>query len=67
MLSKLFSFFPFVTEKDEKTCFTAEKNDFDQQTVCGAPLRWSKYTTSVPVKLKILFHKGWVFHKIQMF
>ena len=21
------------------------KNDFDQQTACGLPVRWSKYTT----------------------
>ena len=28
-------------EKDEKTCFTADTNDFDQQTVC-----WSKNTTN---------------------
>ena len=31
------SFFPLVMEKDEKTCFNAEKNDFDQQTAFRAP------------------------------
>ena len=25
----------------------AEKNDFDQQTGCRAPIRWSKYTTLI--------------------
>ena len=44
-LSFLFSFFPLVTEKDEKTCFHAKTNDFYQGTVCGAPICWSKYTT----------------------
>ena len=45
-LSFLFSFFFLLaTEKDEKTCFPAETNDFDQQTVCGASIRWSKYKT----------------------
>ena len=29
-------------EKDGK----APENDFDQQTACGAPVCWSKYTTS---------------------
>ena len=24
----------------------ASKNDFDQRTACGAPARWSKYTTN---------------------
>ena len=40
-------FFPFVMEKDGKTCFNAETNDLDQQTVCGcgAPICWLKYTT----------------------
>ena len=39
-----FSFlFPLVMEKDEKTSFNAETNDFDQQTACEAPIRWSKY------------------------
>ena len=36
-------FFPFVTEKDVKM---PQKNDFDEQTVCKVPVRWSKYTTS---------------------
>ena len=34
-----------MTEKDEKTCFNAETNDFDQRTACRAPVCWSKYTT----------------------
>ena len=32
-------------EKDKKTCFNAEKNDFDQPMACRAPVCWSKYTT----------------------
>ena len=28
-----------------KFCFNAETNNFDQQMACGAPVRWSKYTT----------------------
>ena len=35
----------FVTEKDRKTCENTEKDDFDQQTACRAPVCWSKYTT----------------------
>ena len=31
-------------EKDRKTCFNAEKNDFDQQMACRVPVCWSKYT-----------------------
>ena len=26
--------------------FSAETNDFDQQTACGVPVRWLKYTTN---------------------
>ena len=38
-LSYLFSFFfLLVTEKDKKTRFNTETNDFDQQTACGAPI-----------------------------
>ena len=37
--------FLFVTEKDGKTCLNGEKDDFDQQTACEAPIHWSKYTT----------------------
>ena len=36
-LSFLFSFFPLVTENDEKTCFHTETNDFDQQRAYRAP------------------------------
>ena len=35
-----------MTEKDEKTCFNAETNDFDQRMACEAPVCWSIYTTS---------------------
>ena len=43
----LFSFsFPLVTEKYEKTCLNAKKNDFDQQMLCRAPVCWSKFTTT---------------------
>ena len=41
------SFFPFVTEKEEKTCFNSETNDFDQGMLCGAPVHCSKYTKGV--------------------
>ena len=44
-ISCILFFFPFVTEKDEKTCLNAEKEDFDQRMACEAPVRWSKYTT----------------------
>ena len=39
-------FFTFVTEKDRKTLFYRQENDFDQGMACGAPICWSKYTTS---------------------
>ena len=39
VLSFLFSAFPLVMEVDNKTCFNAETNDFDQQTACIAPVR----------------------------
>ena len=39
--SFLFSFFfLLVMKKDEKTCFNAKTNDFDQPTVCKAPVCW---------------------------
>ena len=44
---------PFVTEKEEETCFNAETNNFDQQTACGAPVWWSKYTTLVTLYVPI--------------
>ena len=37
----------FVTEKDEKNCFNAETNHFDQRMALGAPVRWLKYTTGI--------------------
>ena len=40
-----YDFFPLVTEKDEKTCFNAETNDFNQRTACRAPVRWLIYTS----------------------
>ena len=41
-LSFLFlSFFPLVTEKDEKTCFYTLTNDFDQWKACGAWAGWN--------------------------
>ena len=36
-------------EKDLKTCFNPETKDFGQQTGCGAPVHWLKYTTVVGV------------------
>ena len=39
-------FFLLVMEKDlKKLVYNAESNDFDQQTACKAPVRWSKYKT----------------------
>ena len=35
----------FMTKKYVKSCFSVKKIDFEQQTACGAPVRWSKYTT----------------------
>ena len=40
-----FLFCPFVMGKDEKICFNAETNDFDQRMAYRAPACWSKYTT----------------------
>ena len=40
-----FLFFLLLMEKDKKTYFFAEPNDFDQQTACRAPVSWLKYTT----------------------
>ena len=36
-------------------CFNTETNDFDQQTMCGAPVPWSKYTTFLGSSAKLLF------------
>ena len=33
-------------EKDDKTCFNAKTNYFDQLTACGAPVCLSKYPTN---------------------
>ena len=41
-------------EKYEKACFNAKTNDFNQQTACGAPVRWSKYTTPASLSLSNL-------------
>ena len=41
-----------VMEKYKKKCFYSERNNFDQQTACRAPIRRSKYTT-----LNIFLHK----------
>ena len=38
-------FFPFMMEKDGKTCLNAKKDDFDKQAACKAPVCSSKYTT----------------------
>ena len=42
------SFLPFLFISpvlDGKRCLNAEKNYFDKQTMCEAPVHWSKYTT----------------------
>ena len=44
----------FVMEKEGKTCFIAEKDDFNRQTACKAPGRWLKYTTAI-YRIIILF------------
>ena len=36
--------FTFYDLKVPKKLFQSQKIDFDQQTACGAPVRWSKYT-----------------------
>ena len=41
----LLSLFSISMEKDEKTCFNADTNDFDQRMARRAPVCWSKYTT----------------------
>ena len=46
--------FPLVREKDEKICFYAETDDFNQPTACRAPFRWSKYTTDQPAMFGLL-------------
>ena len=35
-----------MIKKDVKSCLSVKKIDFDQQTACGAPVCWSKYTTT---------------------
>ena len=35
----------FCSVSDGKSCFSVKKIDFDQQTACGAPICWLKYTT----------------------
>ena len=47
---KLFFFFSFITAG--KSCFLFQKIDFDQQTAFGAPVCWSKYTTTVGSKFR---------------
>ena len=36
---------------DVKSCFSDKKIDFNQPMACGAPVRWSKYTTAVSLYL----------------
>ena len=36
-----------MTDKDGKTCFYADTNDFNQQTMCGTPICWLKYATRI--------------------
>ena len=45
-----------MTEKYEKTCLNAKINYFDQQTACGASVRWSKYTTQVFYAVSLTFN-----------
>ena len=39
-------FYTFFVIFAGKTKESLEKVDFDQRTACGAPIRWSKYTTN---------------------
>ena len=48
------SFFLLVTEKDKKTCFNAETNDFHQRTVWWTLVCWSKYTTYAKWSIHVL-------------
>ena len=62
VIMRFLLFFPFVTfvtfvmEKDGKTCFNAETNDFDQRMACEAPICWLKYTTYGPHLLSALLN-----------
>ena len=40
-----FHFSLFCSVSDGKSCFNVKKIDFNQQTACGAPVCWLKYTT----------------------
>ena len=52
-----FFLFSLVTEKDEKTCFHTETNDFDQQMGAPQAFRWSKYTTTLISETAVQFIK----------
>ena len=51
--------------------FLASKNNFEQWTVCGAPVRWSEFTTiaftifklSTILKFQTIFEKSSIFDK----
>ena len=49
-----FVLFLLVMDKDKKTYFNAESNDFDQQTACGALVCWSKYMSTKAVSIKMI-------------
>ena len=40
-----FPFLFFVSDGKRQKKIYAEANDFEQQTTCGAPIRWSKFKT----------------------
>ena len=52
-------YFTYLIRKGRKKLFQLQKIDFDQQTACGAPVCWSKYTT-----LQIWFWPSPVFQEI---
>ena len=58
------SYFPLVMEKDDKTCFNAETNYFDQQTACGAPVSCSKYITDVDYVMTLVVTKVNLFYEL---
>ena len=47
-LLSFFFLFSISDGKKQNTCFNTETNGFNQRTACGAPVRWSKYTTNTP-------------------
>ena len=47
-----FNIFLHLWQKKAEKVVLVSKNDFDQQTVCGAPICWLKYTTIIVIVIK---------------